>query len=186
MTFEVRAARIADAASIAVLHATSWLETFGNVLSDEYRSGPIFEDREAVWQERLSTPPANQFLVVAEEDRRLAAFLCAYGADDSRWGTLLDNLHVHSEWQGRGLGRSLMARAADWCVAKYPESGLYLLVLEQNSRARAFYEQLGATDVGGETWVPPGFLDAPSRRYAWTSEQVATIRRLAARPRTEP
>ncbi len=186
MTLDFRAARIADAPSIAALHATSWLETFGNVLSDEYRSGPILEDREAVWQERLSAPPPNQFVVVAGEDRRLAAFLCAYGADDSRWGTLLDNLHVHSEWQGRGLGRGLMARAADWCVAEYPESGLHLLVLEQNRRARAFYEQLGATDVGGETWVPPGFLHAPSRRYAWTPERVATIRRLAARPRTEP
>ena len=186
MTLEFRAARIADAASIAALHAKSWLETFGDVLRDEYRSGPIFADRGTVWQERLSAPPTNQFAVVAEEDRRLAAFVCAYGADDSRWGTLLDNLHVHRQWQGQGLGRSLMARAADWCVAEYPESGLYLLVLEQNSRARTFYEQLGATDVGGETWVPPGFLDAPSRRYAWTSEQVATIRRLAARPRTEP
>ncbi len=179
MTFEVRAARIADAASIAVLHATSWLETFGNVLRDDYRSGPIFQDREAHWQDRLSAPPANQFVVVAEEGRRLAAFVCAYGADDARWGTLLDNLHVHSEWQGRGLGRSLMARAADWCVAEYPDIGLYLLVLEQNSRARAFYEELGATDDGGETWVPPGFLDAPSRRYAWKRNQVATLVRLA-------
>jgi GNAT superfamily N-acetyltransferase len=179
VTLEIRAAQIADAASIAALHAESWLETFGDVLSDEYRSGPIFEDRKAVWQERLSTPLANQFVVVAEEGQRLAAFVCAYGADDARWGTLLDNLHVHSEWQGRGLGRSLMARAADWCATRYPDIGLYLLVLEQNSRARAFYEQMGATDVGGETWVPPGFLDAPSRRYAWTRDRVATIRRLA-------
>ena len=179
MTLEFRAAQIADATPIAELHAKSWIETFGDVLSEEYRSGAIFEDRAAIWQERLSAPPANQFAVVAEEERRLAAFVCAYGADDSRWGTLLDNLHVHSEWQGRGLGRSLMARAADWCVAKYPEDGLYLLVLEQNKRARAFYERLGATDVGGETWVPPGFLDAPSRRYAWERDQVATIHRLA-------
>lgn len=175
-----------DAAAIAALHAESWLATFRGVLSDEYRSDAIFEDRKAVWQERMSTPPPNQFVIVAEEDGKLAAFACAYGADDARWGTLLDNLHVHSEWQGRGLGKSLLARVADWCVAEYTKIGLYLLVLEQNSRARAFYEQLGATDVGGETWVPPGFLSAPSRRYAWTSERVATIRKLAANSRTDP
>ena len=178
MTLEIRAARPEDAASIAQLHAESWRATFHNVLSDEYRSG-IVEDRKAVWQERMSASPANQLVIVAEKDGRLAAFACAYGDDDARWGTLLDNLHVRSEWQGRGLGQSLLVRVADWCVAEYPEIGLYLLVLEQNSRAREFYKQLGATDVGGETWVPPGFLDAPSRRYAWTPERVAKIRRLA-------
>ena len=174
-----REAISADAASIAQLHAESWLATFHGVLSDEYRSGAIFQDRKAVWQERMSAPPANQFVIVAEEGRRLAAFACAYGDDDARWGTLFDNLHVHGDWQERGLGRNLVVKVADWCVAEYPEIGLYLLVLEQNNRAREFYERLGATDVGGETWVPPGFLKAPSRRYAWTPEGVATIRKLA-------
>ena len=174
----------ADAAAIAALHAESWLATFANVLTDEYRSSGILEDRQAVWQERMSAPPSNQLVILAEEEKRLAGFACAYGDQDARWGTFLDNLHVRPDWQGRGLGQSLMVRVAAWCVAEYPESGLYLLVLEQNSRARAFYEQLGATDVGGETSVPPGFLSAPSRRYAWTKDQVATIRSLAA-PRPE-
>ena len=83
MTLEFRAARIADAASIAALHAKSWLDTFGDVLSDEYRSGPIFADRSAVWQERMSAPPANQLVIVAAEGGRLAAFACAYGDDDA-------------------------------------------------------------------------------------------------------
>ncbi len=185
MTLEIRAARLADAPMIAELHAESWRATFHGVLSDEYRSGAIFEDRQAVWQERMSAPPANQLVIVAEEGGRLAAFACAYGDDDARWGTLFDNLHVHADWQGRGLGKNLAVRVAGWCVAEYPEIGLYLLVLEQNSLARAFYERLGATDVGGETWVPPGFLSAPSRRYAWTRDQVATIRTLAT-PRLKP
>lgn len=180
MALEIRPARLTDAGAIAELHAASWRATFHNVLSEQYRSGAIFEDRRAVWQDRLSAPPASQFTMVAEEGGRIAAFACAFGDDDPRWGTLLDNLHVHGDWQGRGLGKSLMVKVADWCTAEYPESGLYLLVLEQNSRARAFYEQLGAADVGGETWVPPGFLDAPSRRYAWSKDHVATIPRLAA------
>ncbi len=174
MAPEIRPARLADAGAIAELHAASWRATFGNVLSEEYR-GRLLEDRRAIWRERMSAPLANQFVVIAEEDGRLAGFACAYGDDDPRWGTLLDNLHIGGDWQGRGLGRSLMVNVAGWCTAEYPESGLYLLVLEQNTRARAFYEELGATDVGGETWVPPGFLDAPSRRYAWTKERVATI-----------
>jgi len=175
----------ADAAAIAALHAESWLATFANVLTDEYRSSGILEDRQAVWQERMSAPPPNQLVIVAEEEERMVGFACAYGNDDTSWGTLLDNLHVHRDWQGRGLGKDLLVRVAGWCVAEYPESGLYLLVLEQNSRARTFYEQLGAADVGGETWVPPGFLSAPSRRYAWAPERVASIRRLAATPRPE-
>ena len=147
----------ADAASIAQLHAESWLATFHGVLSDEYRSGAIFQDRKAVWQERMSAPPANQFVIVAEEGRRLAAFACAYGDDDARWGTLFDNLHVHGDWQERGLGRNLVVKVADWCVAEYPEIGLYLLVLEQNNRAREFLRAAGSDWRGRRNVGTAGF-----------------------------
>ncbi len=139
-----------DAPAIAGLRAESWRATFADVLSEEYRPA-MLEDRNAVWQERLSAPPPNQLVIVAEEGGRLTGFACAYGDEDAHWGTFLDNLHVRGDWQGRGIGKSLMGRLAEWCVAEHPGSGLHLLVLEKNERARAFYDRLGAENVGGET-----------------------------------
>ena len=38
--------------------------------------------------------------MVAEEAGRVLGFACAYGREDERWGTLLDNLHVDPECNG--------------------------------------------------------------------------------------
>ncbi len=84
MTLEIRAARIADAASIAALHATSWLETFGNVLSDEYRSGPIFVGR----IRRDATIPNG-----------LSLFVCG---DNLRKGAALNAIQIAEELLRRG------------------------------------------------------------------------------------
>ena len=179
-----REAAPADAAAIARLHAESWRSAaHAAFLTPEYRDRGIYDERLAIWRERMSAPAANQFVLLAEDGPRLAGFVCAYGDADPQWGTLLDNLHVHREQQGSGLGRELMARAARWCAATHPEGGMYLLVLETNEGARRFYERLGAADAGeGDAWYPPGGGFASSRRYAWTAEQVPEIARLARAP----
>ncbi|MEK7247657.1 MAG: GNAT family N-acetyltransferase, partial [Chloroflexota bacterium] len=120
------------------LHAASWRFAYRGALSDEYLAGPIDEERLGVWLERLSEASANRFVVVAEEESQMAGFACAFGERDDRWGTLLDNLHVRREWQGKGIGRSLVAEVAKWCAKRNPDSGLYLSVLEQNARAQGF------------------------------------------------
>ena len=170
-----REAAEADVATIAALHADSWRATFRGAMSDEFLAGPIYDDRHGVWTERLAALRPDQFVVVAEESTKLAGFICAYGDEDPVRGTFLDNFHVRAEYQGRGIGRELFARVVTWSVDRYQESGMYLLVLAQNDRARRFYEKLGAADSEGEPWLPPGGGSAPSRVYAWTKDQLATM-----------
>ena len=161
-----------DVSAIAALHAESWRFAYRGALSDAYLGGPIVEDRMGVWQERLSAPPSNQHVIVAEEERQMVGFACAFGNRDERWGTLLDNLHVRREWQGKGIGRDLVAEVAKWCAVSYPDSGLYLSVLEQNSRARGFYESLGGTAEDGAVWNTPGGGNTLTRRYVWPKEAL--------------
>ncbi|MEX0801085.1 MAG: GNAT family N-acetyltransferase [Dehalococcoidia bacterium] len=169
-----------DAAAIADLHAESWRDgAQGQVISDDFVTGPLYDDRRAVWVERMSSPPPNQYVILAEEDAELVGFACAYGADDQRWGTLLDNLHVRSDRRGDGVGQRLLVAIVEWCCVNYPNAGLYLWVLERNVRARRLYERLGAADEGGDVWHAPGGGSAPCRRYAWTSEGMAAIPSLA-------
>jgi GNAT superfamily N-acetyltransferase len=131
-----RRATYDDATAIAALHAESWRVAYRGALRDEFLDGDIAQNRITVWDERLTAPAANQLVVIAEEGDRVIGFACAYGRDDARWGTLLDNLHVRRERHGQGTGRRLLSEVAAWRGARYPDSGLYLWVLEQNSQAR--------------------------------------------------
>lgn len=156
-----------DASVIARLHAESWRAHYRGAYRDDYLDGEVYEDRAGVWQQRFEAPPANQFVKLAEDNDTPLGFVCAYGADDPKWGTLLDNIHVTPEAQGRGVGAGLFASLTAWCRAHHPDSGLYLWVLHDNHKAQKFYQRLGARDVGGEFSEPPGGGQIHGRRYVW-------------------
>lgn len=176
-----REARSSDAVSIAVLHADSWRTNYRGALTDEFLDGDILRNRVDLWQTRFQVPPPNQLVLIAESGDQAVGFACAYGGDDQRWGTLLDNLHVRRDLQRKGAGARLIAGVAAWCRTHYPQSGLYLWVLEQNQQARRFYERLGAADAGGDVWVPPGGGSVPRRRYAWSDLEALAGGAVSAR-----
>lgn len=162
-----RTATYDDRLSIATLHADSWRIHYRGAYRDEFLDGPVLGERMEVWEKRLAAPQENQFVVVAEEDDLLLGFACAYGRDDEQWGTLLDNIHVRPDRQRSGIGRHLLSEVATWCSANYPDWGVYLWVLAKNAMAKQFYRRLGAKDLGGGVFVPPGGGQIISRRYGW-------------------
>lgn len=163
----LREATRADADVIARLHTTSWRVAYRGMLSDAYLDGPIEAERAHLWGERLAQPADNQFVVLAEEDGRLAGFACAYGHDDPRWGTLLDNLHVDPAFKRQGIGARLMGAVASWTARTCKGEGIYLWVLETNETARRFYERVGGQDGGRDVWTPPDGSALPKLRIAW-------------------
>jgi GNAT superfamily N-acetyltransferase len=171
-----RPATLDDAPAIAALHAASWRVAYRGALRDAYLDGDVDAERLQVWTERLGTPTANQYVLVAEDADRVDGFACAFGEDDARFGTQVDNLHVRREQQGRGTGRRLLADVAAWCTTRFPSSGLYLWVLEQNAPARAFYERLGGTAEDTSDWAPPGGGVVLLRRYVWPRPRFDQLR----------
>ena len=94
--------------------------------------------------------------------------------DDPQWGALLDNLHVRADWQRHRLGSRLVAASARVVVEERPGRGLYLWVLEQNDRARAFYAARGGREVER---VDEEAVDGTSTvilRVAWPDPTTAT------------
>lgn len=180
-SLRMRQAGPADAAAVAALHAESWRAHYRGAYRDAYLDGEVFEDRLRVWRKRLSRPAPDQLVVLAEQGEELIGFACAYAAADPAWGSLLDNLHVRSAHQGRGIGERLVAEVAAWCRERHPGGGLYLWVLQQNQRARRFYARLGARDCGGEHSEPPGGGRIHGRRYAWAEVPDLVGGSLAAR-----
>jgi GNAT superfamily N-acetyltransferase len=164
---KLREANQTDATRIAALHATSWRGAYRGMLSEQFLDGDILSERKAVWVGRLTEPPINQKVVLAEINDELAGFACAFGSEDPELGTLLDNLHVYPQFQRQGVGARLMNEIVCWCRAERPHEGLFLWVLEANLPARRFYDNLCGEQVGAEVWHSPDGGALPSLCYAW-------------------
>jgi ribosomal protein S18 acetylase RimI-like enzyme len=171
----LRVATDDDVAAIAALHVANWRSAYRGLLSDAYLDDEIVDERRAVWEARFAAPQANQYTIVAEVDGEFAGFAHSYADEDAEWGTLLDNLHVASEYQGSGLGRALMVETARWVEAKARLPRFHLWVLEANTAARVFYERLGGRTVGSDVWEPPGGGVVADLRVAWTELDVLTL-----------
>lgn len=166
---DLRPALPADAKSIAKLHAASWRTAYRGMYRDEYLDDDVDRDRKKVWKKRFASPADNQFVLLATEGDALLGFVCAYGNSDARWGTLVDNLHVRVDQQGRGLGRRLLAASALWSRQHYPDALFHLWVLDGNAKARRFYELLGAQPQESAVSEPPDGGSVTAWRYVWPS-----------------
>lgn len=169
---EYRPAEPTDAEAVASLHARSWRENYRGAFADAFLDGNLFEERLGVWSERLGRRPGNQFVQLAVDGGNLLGFVCAYGAHHPRWGSFVDNLHVAGASKRNGIGSSLMRQAGAWLAERYPEIGVYLLVLESNSPARRFYERLGAMNAGVSDTETHGGVVVRSCCYTWPRAQL--------------
>ena len=91
---------------------------------------------------------------VAELDRRIIGFVALDGA-------LLEHLYVHPDFQRRGVGAALIAKARE-----LRPDDFRLWVFQQNAQARRFYESHGLrlvrmTDGAGNE------ERTPDAEYAW-------------------
>lgn len=174
-----RDADSSDCEAVALLHALSWRTAYQGILAQEFLNKFAEDDRRRVWRTRLSDArPETQLVRVAVKNAQLVGFVCVFLDADKRWGALLDNLHVHPELKGRGVGRQLMAYAASWVLDRRPASALHLWVLEENHSARGFYERFAGSAVERVVHRAPDGNDVPAVRYVWKNpaELVARAR----------
>ena len=164
----VRDATPADADAIAQLHALSWRTAYRGILTDDYLDKIAEHDRRLDWRTRFSEGDAGTRLVrLAIDDDLLVGFMCAYLDRDEQGGALLDNLHIHPDTKGLGVGRMLMAQAVAWVLEHRPSSSLHLWVYEANHAARGFYERFGGVTVERIVQRACDGRDLPFMRYAW-------------------
>lgn len=165
----IRHATAVDAVDIATIQACSWRSAYRGLLSDRYLVHNADADRIRAWRHRFAETTREDFSVfVAEDAGRAVGFACVV-LERSSSAALVDNLHVTPERQGRGIGRRLIAAAAEWVAAREPNATVYLWVFEKNVAARRFYQQLGATETEVETRDTPDGGSVPAVRCQWTT-----------------
>ena len=169
---ECRQASVRDIEAITALHAESWRQNYRGAYSDAFLDGDVFSDRRAVWTERLHQPGPREETVVAELRGEIVGFVHTILDHDPVWGALLDNLHVAQDVKRKGVGTQLMALSASAVMARGTNKRLYLIVLEANLPAQAFYRARGGECVGREESEAPGGGSVVGLQYAWTDPSV--------------
>ncbi|HEX9522255.1 MAG TPA: GNAT family N-acetyltransferase [Reyranella sp.] len=161
MNEPIRAATIADADAIAALHAASWRSAYRGILKETTLGPGLDAERRAHWRTRFAAMDPQDTVLIADG----LGFIAAWAKGDPGFGAYIDNLHVHPDRRGAGLGRRLLG-AAMRLVARRGEGGVYLWVFDANTRTIDFYRRLG-----GEI-VEHGFdeidgLKVPQSRIVW-------------------
>ena len=135
---EIRRATVADARGIADVHLRTWQVAYEHVFGAERLAGIDLERRTASW-ERALLEGATAF--VAEKDGRVVGFASVRRGE-------LDSIYVLPEAWGSGAGTALM-RAAIEALRELGDREAVLWVLDDNPRARRFYEREGWARDGG-------------------------------------
>jgi GNAT superfamily N-acetyltransferase len=142
----VRPAVLDDAEAIAVVHHTSWVQTYSELLPAEHWESDTVERRAQRWHARLSDGPGN--LAVAVVDEQVVGFAKAGSTrrkksvpspvrSEELWA-----LYVLGERHGTGVGALLLETVLP------PARPAELWVADANPRARRFYEKHGFTQDG--------------------------------------
>ncbi len=175
MNISFRLATPQDAVLIAQIHANSWQEHYRGICTDEYLDNEVHEDRSKVWSDRFASANEDQHVLLAiGDERQVLGFVCTYLNYHKEYGAYLDNLHVVTQYQGLGLGRSLMREAARWVASHEPDSSLYLHVLDKNEAAIVFYERIGGRFLQTYEMTTPWGLKTMIRDYIWDLDQLLT------------
>ena len=164
-----REAESHDGNAISRLHAKSWRSAYRGVLSDDYLDKRVYAERALIWQQRFSQQAQKPFFaILAEVEGQLAGFACVFPEEHPNYGSFLDNLHVIPQRTGQGIGRQLLTAVAQRLLVDGRRGGLYLWVVEQNTRARRFYAAAGAGEVERAVLPMPDGTQVAEIRCLWT------------------
>ena len=119
----------------------TWQDAYEHVFGAERLAGVTVEQRLPMWRQILHDP--EQTALVVEDDAGRIVGWCTVApsrdadADGELWG-----IYVLADAWGSGAGTALMAAGVD-ALRKSGHREVILWVLEDNPRARRFYEREG-------------------------------------------
>lgn len=137
MSLSIRAARREDSALVFAL--------VRELADYEKLSGEV-DATEAQIAEALFGSPPRLYCDIAEwsgEPAGFAVWFLNYSTFRGRHGLYLEDVFVRAGFRKRGIGKALMARLAQHCVAKN-YARFEWAVLDWNAPSIAFYKSIGA------------------------------------------
>jgi ribosomal protein S18 acetylase RimI-like enzyme len=156
----IRAAAPDDARPIAEVQVRTWQGAYAHVFPAEVLAALDVEQRERMWTDLLTDDSLGTF--VAEEGGRIVGFVGVGPSRDADGEGELYAIYVDPSAWGSVAGQALIDAARDWLSDRYAEATLW--VLEDNPRARRFYERNGWSVDSRRTEVLRG-IEVAEVRY---------------------
>ena len=157
---DVRRARLEDARAIAQVHAETWREAYEHVFGAERLAGVSIDVRLAQWERILTTGQSDVFVAA---DDGIVGFVSTGDSRDADAVAELFAIYVLPRAWGTGAGSALM-RAGVEAMRLRASGDAVLWVLDDNPRARRFYEREG--------WA----LDGERKEDEYLGLRVAEVR----------
>jgi GNAT superfamily N-acetyltransferase len=155
----IRPATLEEAGTVALVHLETWRVAYAHVFPREELedfSGERVERRMEL--HRLSPP------LVAEVDGEIVGFVSVGPANDADADGELYAIYVLPTHWGTGVGRELVQAGEDR-LRDLGHRHAVLWVLEDNPRARRFYEAAGWTPNGARRPIEVFGVSVPEVRY---------------------
>jgi ribosomal protein S18 acetylase RimI-like enzyme len=160
----VRPARRDDAAAIADVHVRTWQAAYEHIFGAERLAG-IGAQRVAQWERWLDDPRPDWRIFVAVSGGQVRGFVWTGDNRDEPGKGELFAIYVLPDAWGSGAGSALMTAALE-ALSGYASATLW--VLEDNPRARRFYEREGWIADGGRREGEFLGVAVPEVRYRTT------------------
>lgn len=156
------------------MHTRSWQVGYAHAFPAEALAAISVAEREARWRSRLEALESGTLMYVAEVDGEVAGWVIVGASEDDDAGDGVGEvygIYVDPGSWGRGVGAAVMAAGLDAMRSLgFEEATLW--VLEDNPRARRFYERGG--------WS----VDGARKQRELLDAEVDTVRyRRALEPR---
>ena len=147
----VRDARPGDEQAIARVHTVTWQAAYAHVFPEEALAAIDVAAREEMWRAAIEEPPPRSATFVAERNGDVVGFAGVGAArdEDVPGAGRVYAIYVAPQAWGTGAGAALMARAED-ALRQLGFEEAILWVLDDNPRARRFYERSGWVLDGAE------------------------------------
>lgn len=143
MKFLIREAVIKDAYENALCHTMSWRSAYKGIVPDEYLNNISVEERAEKFRYYINESKEYERYCAVYENKIIGILCIGKSRDEDKPDTgEIVAIYLIEEFWGKGYGRQMMNYATD----KLKQMGyneIILWVLEENSRARRFYEKCG-------------------------------------------
>ena len=161
----IRPGTAADAEATARVQVETWQAAYAHILPRDRLMALSVEERAGM--HRLHPP------LVAEVEGEVVGFVAVGRTHDQGGDGELYAIYVHPEHWGAGVGRALL-EAGEQRLRELGHCVAHLWVLEDNPRARRFYELAGWVNDGATRPVTVFGVDVPEVRYSKKLSQAAS------------
>ncbi|WP_222612300.1 GNAT family N-acetyltransferase [Undibacterium flavidum] len=168
---QLRRATVADAEAIAAIRIEAWRTTYRGMIPDSYLAEMDMNENVLHWRTILQALPVKEdslCVYVAVSEDEIVGFVSAMKLPEAKLDKdgEINAIYIRPQWQRCGIGKRMLHKAARSLQAMGCTSCV-IWVIDGNSQARNFYEELG-----GEILIEQDFswdgLDLTEVGYGWS------------------